>query len=474
MLLTEVSKILKCKKIYYLNKKKISFNFITTNSKYVKKSSIFVINDSHKYNQKYIDEALKNGAIAILTRKYLPKIKLCQFIVNDTNSSLEIVLNKLYPVKPINTLAITGTNGKTSVYWYVSQICNFNNIKSKTYGTLGYYINNKKKNDSVLTTPNFEILHQAAFSNYKNYNFIFEASSHALEQNRLRNFPVKIAAITNISQDHLDFHKTLKNYKKAKYRLFNNYLDKNGFAILNSNIDKIDTFKKTLNNKIKIVTYGKKNSDVNLLNVTKNLQIKYFQEKYLLENINYNKIELENISCAIACCFALNIEIKKILKVLKKISNPPGRLQEISNNKNYKIFVDYAHTPAALKQALLSKTINNYKPNLVFGCGGNRDKDKRSKMGFIANKYAQKIYITDDNPRNESPEIIRQDILLNCPKGVEVPDRKEAIFRAVKELSKKDILIIAGKGHEKFQINKGVVKKLDDVKITKLAVKKNE
>ena len=182
-------------------------------------------------------------------------------------------------------------------------------------------------------------------------------------------------------------------------------------------------------------------------------------------------MELENISCTLACCYCLNIDINQIIKFIKKLKSPPGRLEKVINKKKYKVYIDYAHTPDALKQILLSKTNNEVKPNLVFGCGGNRDKSKRSKMGRIANKYSNKVYITDDNPRYENPENIRKNILDYCKKGIVIPGRKLAITQAIKDLTKNEVLIIAGKGHENFQIIKNIKIKFNDLEIAKLALK---
>ena len=162
----------------------------------------------------------------------------------------------------------------------------------------------------------------------------------------------------------------------------------------------------------------------------------------------------------------MNISIKNILKTLCKLDKPPGRLQQLNNtNLGKKIFIDYAHTPEALKKVLISKTINKKKPNILFGCGGERDKEKRSKMGAYANKFADKVYVTDDNPRNENPKLIRRSILSNCKKGFEIPNRATAIKIAINDLKKNDILIIAGKGHEQVQVKKNLIKKFDYKKI---------
>ena len=438
MLLTDISNFIECKKVYIFNKKKISFNYIMTNSKNIKKFSIYAIEDNSKVNYNYIEEAISRGAVGVLTTKYIKNIRINQYIVKDINLSLILLLNLINPEKPKNSVAITGTNGKTSVSWYLSQICLLNNLPSKLYGTLGFYINMKKKNDTIHTTPNFDVLHQSAYLKIKNnYNFIFEVSSHSIKQKRINNFPIDIAAITNISHDHLDYHKTFKEYEKIKFKLFTNHLKHKGYAIINDNISNINNLKKIIKNKVSIVTYGKKNSNINLEINKKNIILKYFKDKYILKSVIYNKIELENIGCAIACAHCLNINIIKILKIIKKINNPPGRLQLVENRKNLKIFVDYAHTPEALKKVLVNFKENKIKPNIIFGCGGNRDSNKRSKMGIIANRYGNKVYITDDNPRNEDPSSIRKEILENCKKGIEIPDRKKAIFRAVKDLKKK-------------------------------------
>ena len=474
MLLIDLPKHIKCNRIYNLKKKRFLFNSIYTNSKSIKKSSIFLIKKDVKNKHNYIKEAVKNGAIAILTDKYIKEIDVTQFIVSDLDLSLSRILYELKPYKPINSIAITGTNGKTSVTWYISQIFHFNNLHVKNYGTLGYYIDNKKKNYSNLTTPNYDILHQTAFSNQKNnFNYIFEASSHALDQNRINKFPINVAGITNISQDHLDYHKDLKRYTEAKFKLFTKYLNKDGHAVINDKIKDAKKLKSFLNKNIKIITYGKKTSDVYLFIQNNKTIIRIHDKKYILNFNKYSFVELENISCAIACCSSLGIKNKNIISHLKEIQNPPGRLQEVKKKINkFKVFIDYAHTPDALKSVLKSQTILNKKPNLVFGCGGDRDKEKRSKMGFIASKYANKVYITNDNPRNENSNEIRKAILSKCKKGIEVANRKKAISMAINDLNKNDILIIAGKGHEKYQIENNILKPFDDYKIAKNEIQK--
>ena len=228
MLLNDIPNDIECQKKYNIKKTNIYFQSIYSNSKSVKNPSIYVIDAKKKFKQEYIKESITRGAVALITNKYLKNFSIPQYIVQDINKAKKLLLCKLFQNPPLNSVAVTGTNGKTSVVWFISQICERNNALIKTYGTLGYYNNGKKIHNSSLTTPDLEILYQSAFFKKKKnlYNFAFEVSSHSLAQNRIKNFPINIAAITNISHDHLDYHKTFENYKKSKLRLFTHHLKK--------------------------------------------------------------------------------------------------------------------------------------------------------------------------------------------------------------------------------------------------------
>ena len=472
MLLSNLSKIIKIKKIYNFKKNNF-FTSITSNSKFTNKNKIFIYDKNSKTKIKYIKEAISNKVPAIITNKYFKFISVPQFLVTDINLQTELLLKNIYKKKPNQTIAITGTNGKTSVVWYISKILTLLNYNNSTVGTLGYYKNSKKINEVGLTTPAYEELYKYG-SSYKNEDnvYIFEASSHAIDQNRLRNYPINIAAITNISKDHLDYHKNISNYKKTKVKLFTKYLSKDGYAIINSRIkNSSDLGKKLLNNKFKVIYFGKnfihfnKEDNIISLNIDK--------KKYKIKKLKLiNDIELENLECAIACCFALNIKINNIIPILSKITNPPGRMQSLNyHKKKSNIIIDYAHTPDALKRTLISLKKKDKRPVLLFGCGGERDKSKRKTMGLIAKKFASRVYITDDNPRNESPLIIRKNILKYCTNGIEIPNRKKAIKKAINDLKLNEILLIAGKGHEKVQIIKNKKYKFDDLAIVKNIIK---
>lgn len=471
MLLSDLTKIININKTYNFKKNKNFFS-ITSDSKFTNKNTIFIWNKNLNLKNEYLIEAIRNKIPAIISNKYHKSANIPQFIVSNIDLETDKLLKKMFN-PPHKSIAVTGTNGKTSVVWYISKILKSINIENTTLGTLGYFVNGKKAKETNLTTPACtELYKYGSLKNIKKNIFIFEASSHALDQNRLRNFPINIAAITNISSDHLDYHKTLKEYKNAKYKLFSKYLLENGIAVINSRIKNINQLIKILNvRKINVIIFGKRN--IFFKKYKNNLKLYINKKKYIIDKLNLSTdIELQNLECAIACCLALDIEEKKIIKVLHNIKNPPGRLQKFYyKRKNCQIIVDYAHTPEALKKVLLSLVTNNKKPVLLFGCGGDRDKGKRKKMAIIAKDYSSRVYITDDNPRNEDPTKIRKEILRYCSEGIEVPGRKKAIIKALKDLNNNDTLIIAGKGHEKIQILKNRIINLDDAKIVKNILK---
>ena len=472
MLLSNLGNFINIQKTYNFKKNK-NFSSITANSKLTDKKTLLIYNKNKKIKRIYLEEAIRNNIPAIVTNKYINNLKIPQFVVSNINLATNSLLKNIYTNGPYKTIAVTGTNGKTSVVWYISKILTLLNYNNTTVGTLGHFINGKKINEVSLTTPAYEELYKfGSLSKKRKYIYIFEASSHALEQNRLRDYTINVAAITNISNDHLDYHKTFSRYKRSKMKLFNNHLENQGFAIINSKLKKLSKLKINLIKKdVKLKYFG--NKYFNLRKTKESVYLTINTNKYKLNNLKLNtNIELENLECAIACCLVLNISQNKIVKVLSKVDNPPGRFEIVEfKKKNSKIVIDYAHTPDALKKILYAYKVKNIKPSLLFGCGGERDKSKRKVMGLIANKYANRIYITDDNPRNENPSEIRKNILKYCPRASEISDRKKAIKLAIKELKMNEILILAGKGHEKIQIIKNKQLKFDDLEVVKQFIK---
>jgi len=373
MLLSNILDVINPQKLRSYNKNQI-VKYITSNSKLIKNNSIYVTDFKKNIKKTFIQEAIDRGAIAILTNRKIQDLKIPQFIVTNITLAVDLILHFLKPFPPNNIIGVTGTNGKTSVVWLISSILRSSGLDVKSLGTLGYYKNLKKINDVSLTTPEKEELHQLSYlSSSKKIEFVFEISSHGISKKRINNLPINIAAITNITQDHLDYHKTFQNYRKAKFKLFSNHLSKQGIAILNDNIERIGYLKRILKkNNVRIITYGTKTSDVNCFSSKNLTKIKIYSKCY---NIKFNSIkdfENANLACSVCCCIAVGVNTKKIIKSISTISKPKGRMQLVNSlNNGAKIFVDFAHTPEALKKILAGKYYDFKKPNLVFGCGGN-------------------------------------------------------------------------------------------------------
>ncbi len=453
-----------------LPKKKIKY--LSDHSKNVNSNTLLVINKKKHFKLSYLKEAISKNLNTIITDSFLNNCSLNQIIVKDLDREIGRLIKIRQPFLPKTSIAITGTNGKTSTSWYLAQICKINRIPSKLTGTLGYFIDLKKYKDSALTTPSNLDMYQFAYESKKNkFCFITEASSHGLHQGRFRNLNIDIAAITNLSHDHLDYHKNFRSYVNSKFLLFTKILHTKGVAIINSRLKNYVTLEKKLKEKkIRIITFGAK--DVYFYK-NNHLNLYVFGKKYNLTKFKLiNNIQKENLECAIACALAMNISIKKIINCLHKLKSAPGRFEIINfRKKNSKIIIDYAHTPDALENILKTFSYDNFKPSLVFGCGGNRDKQKRKKMAIVAKKYSNRVYITNDNPRYENAKNIRESIKKHCPKGVDISDRRKAIHEAILKLELNDVLIIAGKGHEKYQLINNKKIEFDDYQIAKNFIK---
>jgi len=442
---------------------------ISCDSKKILKNFIFVAtkgenNDGHKY----IFDAIKKGAIFIVIErkeleKNLKKKKINFIYTKNSRLFLSKIASNFYVNQPKNIFAVTGTNGKTSVAFITNEIWRNCNIKSASIGTLGVISDEYKKKLELTTENSVEIHKILSILHKKKINHICcEASSHGLDQHRLDNIKLDVAAFTNISHDHFDYHKNFKNYFNSKMRLFLKVLKKGGVAIINSDLPET---KKILNlckkNKIKTFTYGYNSTDLKLVTFYKENNIQKIIINHKNKIFNYTipiigDFQIYNSLCAICLAYFSGISINKCLKAIKKIPQIPGRLESITipnkMKKRISIFIDYAHTPDALKKTLQTLKKNSVKLSVVFGCGGDRDKKKRSLMGKIANSLADKIYITDDNPRYEPAKKIRKEIISNCPKAIEIKNRYLAIKKAINSCEEGENLLIAGKGHEDYQI----------------------
>ena len=446
---------------------KVFFSGIAFNSNQVKKNYIFFAIKGNKYDgNEYIPHAVKKGAKIVISKNKIQSIHNKIIFIKNKNPRklLAEVSYKLLSKKLKNFVAVTGTNGKSSVADFYFQLLSLNKKKAASIGTIG--IQQMKKKNIINNTTLDPIKLRNVINNLSKKeikNIILEASSHGLKQNRLDGLIFDIGIFTNLSHDHLDYHKNFTDYLNAKLYLFKNLIKKRGIVIVDPNIAQFKKIEKiSKKKKLKLLTIFSANSDLELVshryvNDHQILEIKVKNKNKLSIRLNLiGKIQIKNL--LMACLAAMNsgLSISAISKSISQIKPAEGRLEKIGKlRNNSKVILDYAHTPDALKTVItnIKEQFPKSKIRLVFGCGGDRDKKKRSKMGKIASKFANMIYLTDDNPRNEVPKKIRDDIkkgIFNT-KIKEISNRKKAINECINDLCSGDVAIIAGKGHEKTQ-----------------------
>jgi murE/murF fusion protein len=460
----------------------INISGLSLDSRKVKKGDIFFALGGKNFKEKYFfNEAIKKGAKVIVTSSVV-KIKnknISIIKVKNIKNTLTFACKVFFKNKPKNIIAVTGTNGKSSIADFYHQIFFSLKIPVASIGTLGIKKNNKVIK-SNLTTLDIISLHRELEKLKKLgiENVILEASSHGLSQGRLNGINFNAAIFTNLSQDHLDYHKTMRKYLEAKLILFKKLLREKKFLITNNTLKEFHELKKTVNEKkLKLLTIGDSQSTIEIkkYSLEGNHQRIYFcynKKNYHIKTHLIGSFQIENLFMAVLAAKTCNVSLKKIFPTLKKIKEVNGRLQLVRSLTNKtKVYIDYAHTPDALRKTLESLK-NHYQENiiLVFGCGGNRDKKKRSLMAKIAETYCSKIYVTDDNPRLEDPKLIRRMIIKGFLKKNnvhEIPTRSKAIRSAIINSEPKTIILIAGKGHEENQIYKNKIIKISDKMIVK-------
>ena len=469
--------------------KSIKFNNIRFNSKNCKPNDIFFAIKGNNSNGNYfIKKAIRNGSKIIISNlnfEGFNKEKILFIKSKNPRKTLAEAASNFYIKKPKNIIAITGTNGKTSIANFFYQILSLNKKKVATIGTLGVLSKRIKFKTSNTTIDSIKI-HQILqkLKNLKIDNVIVEASSHGLKQYRLDEINFKTALFTNLTRDHLDYHKTFKDYLSSKLILFDRLLVNKGNIIFENGIPQEKELQKiSKKKKLKSHKIGGENSFIKVkkiqkINDKKRVSFSLLKKDYSFYSHLIGSIQIKNLLFAVLAAYLSGLKIDSILRNINKIKPINGRLEQIGKLKNKsKVILDYAHTPDALKTIILNVK-EDYplsKISLVFGCGGNRDKSKRPLMGSIANKYCDRIYLTDDNPRFENPKVIRDQIKrkIKKKKYIEIPSRASAISKAVNELKSGDILIIAGKGHENYQEYKKKIFFSDKLEITKAIRKKN-
>lgn len=431
---------------------------IKYNSKKIEKGDTFIALRTNNDGHKYIEDAIKNGATKIIAEYGNYPVET--IIVNNTKDYLVKYLYDNYysEIKDLKLIGITGTNGKTTTSILIHNMLNKLGKKTAYIGTNGFYIGKFIK-ELPNTTPEiidiYELLIEAKKEGCE--YVCLEASSHGLDQNRLKGLTFDFAVFTNLTHEHLGYHKTMENYTKAKQKLFN-MLRNNKYAIINNDDNYKDYFIVKGNNNI---TYSFTKGDyyIKEYNITlshSTFSVIHNNENYTFSTKMLGKHNIYNSLVSIIILSKIGYTFEEINKVLNTVEGPIGRMENI-NYKNNNIIIDYAHTPDGIENVL--KTARELKPNkiiTVIGCGGGTgsDREKRSEMGNLVLTMSNKTIFTNDNPRDEDPNQIINDLLkekVNDNYIIEL-DRKTAIKKGIEELTNNDILLILGKGHENYQI----------------------
>ncbi len=461
---------------------------IKYNSKQVSKGDIFVcLQGIHTNGNLYIEESITNGAVAIITQQEPTQPQKFSnipiIVVDDSNLALAKVSANFYehPSKKVLLIGVTGTNGKTTITYLLESIFSSAGFKTGVIGTINYRFEDKiiEANNTTPFAPELQkILYDMV--NSKVEVVIMEVSSHSLAQKRVAECEFDVAIFTNLSHEHLDYHNNIQEYFYAKSLLFRNMSK-----------EKKEIFKlRDIGKKVSIINYddayGKKLIELcnceEIILCSKGIKNKNGNKKIVATNIEYSRDKTQfeiyyngtkkvkvfskligefnvyNILLAFAAAYSQNINVDYIIEGISKVEHIPGRLEVINTPKNSTVIIDYAHTPDALQKVITSiKKIEHKNLIVVFGCGGDRDRSKRPVMGAITTTLADYVIVTSDNPRTEDPQRILLDIEVGIKKVGKtnyeiIPDRKEAIFRALSIAKPNDIVLLAGKGHENYQI----------------------
>lgn len=436
---------------------------ITSDSRQIAPGYIFAaIKGEVLDGRKFIPMAIEAGAVAVLSEGLEGSIPITSVTVENVRQSLSLAARQFHPDQPPHMVAITGTNGKSSCVDFLRQIWAKLGKHAASLGTLGTQSSDGFFEDLKHTTADPVALHKSlqALASKGITHAAMEASSHGLAQHRLDGLALSAAAFTNLTQDHLDYHKDFDDYRRAKQRLFSDLLPSKAPAIINADSPYASSFEEVAEAAgQEVFSVGWRGHDLRIDELTPRpdgqfLRLKYQNKTYETHLPLIGEFQALNALTAAALAISLGDEAEKILDSLAHLKPVLGRMDFIGEKPGGGVvFVDYAHTPDGLETALRAARPHTLGAlHVVFGCGGDRDKSKRPLMGAVASEFADKVIITDDNPRSENAEDIRAAILHAVPGAMEIGDRKSAIEAAIAKLGERDVLLIAGKGHEQGQI----------------------
>jgi len=459
----------------------LSISGISFDSRQIRENNIFIAIKGYDLDgHNYIDESINNGATVVVCEtlpKTINKYEIVFIKVKCSKTALYTISSNLYsnPSSKIDLIGVTGTNGKTTITSLLYKLFNNQGIKSGLISTIKIEYEEFTENSKNTTPDPILLNHHLNEMVKRNIKVCFvEVSSHGIKQKRVFGKDFKGIVFTNLTHDHIDYHKTFKDYRDTKKEVFDT-LNKNSFALINID-DKNGKFM-TQNSSARVYTYSIKSKsnfscrivEQQLNGMLLNIQNSEIWTKLIGEFNAYNVLAIYSVGKI------YEIDSLNLLTNISELNSVQGRLQSFLSNSNVTVIIDYAHTPDAVENVLT--TINKIKKSnqnliTVIGCGGDRDKAKRSMIGKICSDLSYKVIFTSDNPRSENPESIIKDIVsgvsnYNNNKIMVEIERSKAIEEAKKNSEEGDIVLIAGKGHEDYQILKNKVIKFDDFKIAK-------
>lgn len=430
---------------------------LKTDSRKVEHGDTFIaIRNVTRDGHDYIENAIQNGATKIICEEGTYSVETV--IVHNTREYLnEYLYTNYYPkIKDMHFIGVTGTNGKTTICFLVYQMLKKLGCNPAYIGTIGFYYKDIKR-ELNNTTPDTDLLYEMLLEAKENNcdTIVMEVSSHALDKNRIYGLEFDEVAFTNLTQDHLDYHETMENYKKAKQKLFHR-TRKNKIAIINNDDPYSKSFILEENNNITLGTRSENCSikSIDFSSLGTNIQFELEGKNYETFIKLVGRYNVYNFLTALLLVKNLGFTVEEILDLTSELSAPNGRMEKIEYKTNT-IFIDYAHTPDAVENVL--KNAQEYKKGkiiTIIGCGGDRDPLKRPIMGRVAEENSDYVLFTNDNPRTEDEKKIMDAILAGLQKDNHevIFDRKEAIQKGIQLLNENDILMILGKGHEDYQI----------------------